>query len=354
MPRRKIAVITESRADYGIQLPVLKAIQDCPELELNLIVTGMHLLKEHGETWREIHNDGFAFQSMEFAPLTACIDGSDWLIVLGDRMPMLRAVIEAAELGIPIAHIHGGDVTTGACIDESIRHAITRFAHLHFPSMQSSADRLVRWGEESWRVKVVGALGIYNMMSALKDDWAIRKTLELHISQPIILIVQHPVRPETAQSEIFETLKGVHYVSGIQPVIIYPNSDDGGQWMIDEIEEQESIPAFKNLPFLQFQSLLKASSVLVGNSSVALHEAPLYGIPVVNIGDREQGRESWGAKHTINVPHDSEKIREAIETRLKQGRYEPIKRKVIDGPGIIVKALVETPINEKLRRKGYV
>ena len=118
MPRRKIAVITESRADYGIQLPVLKAIQDCPELELNLIVTGMHLLKEHGETWREIHNDGFAFQSMEFAPLTACIDGSDWLIVLGDRMPHLEAAIEATKLGIPIAHIQGGDVTSGACIDE--------------------------------------------------------------------------------------------------------------------------------------------------------------------------------------------------------------------------------------------
>jgi GDP/UDP-N,N'-diacetylbacillosamine 2-epimerase (hydrolysing) len=348
MPRRKIAVITESRADYGIQLPVLKAIQACPELELNLIVTGMHLLKEHGSTYMEINRDGFIVIPDNVIHVRKLLPGCDWLVVLGDRMPMLRAVIEAAELGIPIAHIHGGDVTTGACIDESIRHAITRFAHLHFPSMQSSADRLIKWGEESWRVKVVGALGIFNLQDEIPD-------YKRNNDEPIVLVIQHPTNPITAYGEMMQTLNacGDSEIT-FDPIIIYPNSDDGGFSMIGAIEKYGCFTTFKNLPFLQFQSLLKASSVLVGNSSVALHEAPLYGIPVVNIGDREQGRESWGAKHTINVPHDSEKIREAIETRLKQGRYEPIKRKVIDGPGIIVKALVETPINEKLRRKGYV
>jgi GDP/UDP-N,N'-diacetylbacillosamine 2-epimerase (hydrolysing) len=147
---KRIAVLTESRSDYGIYYPVLKAIQACHELELNLIVTGMHLLKEHGETWREIKTDGFKFhrtdggdyETNDIEEMSILMEKSDWLIVLGDRMPHLEAAIEATKLGIPIAHIQGGDVTTGACIDEQVRHAISRLAHLHFPSQNSSAKRL--------------------------------------------------------------------------------------------------------------------------------------------------------------------------------------------------------------------
>ena len=348
MSKRKIAVLSEGRQDYGIYLPVLKAIQASPDLELNLIVTGMHLLKEHGETYKEIMADGFdpLISTGDWCPFSVSIKSSDWLVVLGDRMPMLKAVISAAELGIPIAHIQGGDVTTGACIDESIRHAISRFAHLHFPSMKSSAKRLWYWGEDDWRIKVVGPLGIYNLQSDIPE-------YKRHFNEPIVLVIQHPVRPESAYEEMMQTLNacGDSEIS-CDPIVIYPNNDNGGNKMITAINDYGCFTTYRNLPFLQFQSLLKASSVLVGNSSVALHEAPFYGVPVVEIGDREQSREHWGK--FISVPHDSEKIKQAIEMCLKEGRYKPIRKNVIDGPGIIVKALAETPIDEKLRRKGYV
>ena len=341
---KKIAVLSESRADYGIYYPVLKAIQACPELELNLIVTGMHFSEEHGETWKEIEADGFPFRE-GFQGYDFLLKGSDWLVVLGDRMPMLEAAIEATKLGIPIAHIQGGDVTTGACIDEQVRHAISRLAHIHFVSQKSSGDRLYRWGEDDWRIKVVGPLGIYNMADMV-PEW--KDTLE-----PIVLVIQHPVEPSTAYSEMMATLIACgDSETTFDPIIIYPNSDFGGEQMIKAIQDYDCFTTYKNLPYLQFQSLLKSSAVLVGNSSVALHEAPLYGVPVVEIGDREANREHWG--RVINVPHDSKKIKEAIELCLKQGRYKPVKRKVIDGPGIIVKTLIETPIDERLKRKGYV
>lgn len=337
---RKIAVLTESRADYGIYLPLLRAIKACPDLELDLLVTGQHILHKFGFTLKEIefpHQTYYdIWEDLHFK--------ADWLIVLGDRMPMLEATIVAAELGIPIAHIQGGDVTTGACLDESIRHAITRFAHLHFPSCESSARRLIRWGEESWRVKVVGPLGIY----AMKDDL---RSLYDAILDPIVLIIQHPVNGKTAAREMDITLRAVGPIENIYPIVIFPNSDDGGQAMIEVIKSYK-ISSHANLPYLQFMSLLKASSVLVGNSSVSLHEAPLFGVPVVNIGDREKGRERWG--HAIDVPHDSDKIKEAIEWSLKHGKYPPLKLRNINGVNIIIKALVETPIDEKLLRKGYV
>jgi GDP/UDP-N,N'-diacetylbacillosamine 2-epimerase (hydrolysing) len=348
---RKIAVLTESRADYGIYLPVLKAIQACPDLELNLIVTGMHLSPEYGKTWQEIERDGFKFHIGEGdydmtdeEEVGNLIEKSDWLIVLGDRMPMLRACLVAAELGIPIAHIQGGDVTTGACIDESIRHAITRFAHLHFPSQRSSARRLIRWGEESWRVKVVGPLGIYNLEIP---------SLQSENDMPTVFIIQHPTKDvDKASTQMLITLNAVISIEDIEIFIFYPNSDSGSEQMIKVIQASpEWVIKFPNLPYQVFQGLLARASVLVGNSSVALHEAPLYGIPVVNIGDRELGREMWGK--VINVPHDFQKIKEAIEQCLKEGRYKPIKRKFIDGPAIIVKALRDTPIDDKLLRKGY-
>ena len=364
---RKIAVITEARSDYGIYLPVLKAIKASPDLELNLIVTGMHLLVEHGYTADEIQKDGFCIEyALGIKEIEYYLEGSDWLVVLGDRMPMLEACIEAVKLGIPIVHIQGGDVTNGACIDESIRHAITRFAHLHFPSQGSSARRLIKWGEEAWRVTVVGPLGIYNMQDDLMSEYEVRNKLGLNIvstnsstvdcdeevEKPIILVVQHPVKDSLNPTlQMLYTITAVNKLDA-EVIIIYPNSDKGGREMIDAIQAHWKGKVFKNLPYLTFQSMLKASSVLVGNSSIALHEAPMYGVPVVNIGDREMGREMWG--ETKYVPYDSRAINQAVKFALENGKIKPVKRKVIDGPGIIIKALVETPIDDKLLRKGYV
>jgi len=333
----KVAVLTESRADYGIYYPLLKALQTDDRFELQLLVTGMHLSKEHGGTWKDI----------EF-PFWVSGTVFDILIVLGDRRPMLEAAINAAYKGIPVAHIQGGDRTE--TIDESCRHAITRFAHLHFPALQESADRLLKVGEEPWRITVVGPLGIYAMPDA---EFVPREQLlsDLHLSdKPIILVIQHPVSGQEGEAgkQMNNTLDGVFY-HGWQPVVIYPNNDLGSKGMIDVIE-RHPFAKFKSLPYLQFISLLKESAVIVGNSSCGIVEAPLFGVPVVNIGNRQRGRKY--ARGIINIDYgDDIRIREAIEYALSKGLTKTMVKPSTEGVEKILEVLGGLKINERLLQK---
>jgi len=373
---RKVAVITGTRADYGIVYPVLKAIDECSELELRLIVTGMHYIEDLGYTVEQILKDGFRISFEGWVHIAADIGEDmanefgmyvsemaqalynlkpDWLIVLGDRGEMLAGAIVATHMGIPVIHLQGGDVTTGACIDEPIRHSITRFAHLHFPSTEQSANRLVKMGEELWRVQVVGPLGIYAMPEVeFTPEIELRRDLGIANDKPIVLVVQHPVTTQIDQApeQMRATLEAVSSVQSVQSVIIYPNSDAGGREMIKVIEKYPQIRSFKSLPYLTFLSLLKASSVLVGNSSVALLEAPLFGIPVVNIGDREKGREIFGVVYNV-FEFKSPIIAAAIGLALfgKKLNGTKVPKRSTSGVTKIIKALIETPIDARLLQK---
>jgi UDP-hydrolysing UDP-N-acetyl-D-glucosamine 2-epimerase len=274
----------------------------------------------------------------------------DYVIVLGDTWPMLDATIRAVDFNIPVAHIHGGDKT--GSIDESIRNAITRFAHLHFPSLPEHAARLIKMGEEPWRIKTVGPLGIYAMPEAsfIPND-TLLKTLELD-TRPIILVIQHPVSTEwkEAGQQIRETLEAVNNPDW-QPVVIYPNSDRGSQDMIKVIE-QYPYAKFKNLPYLQFLSLLKISSCIVGNSSCGLVEAPLFGVPCVNIGSRQDGR-TRDIYNSANIDYERKLIKKQVENiftgccAVSFNPYLGFK----NGPEIIIETLRNTPIDKKLLEK---
>lgn len=379
---RKITVVTGTRAEYGILYPVLKAIEAKPELQLSLVVTGMHLMPEFGYTVKEIEAGGFVINAK--VPMYLSTDtnaaivrgiglgiigiaqaleqiGPDIIVVLGDRDEALVAAIAGAHMNIPVAHIHGGDSTTGGCIDESIRHAITRFAHIHFPATPRSADRLVRMGEELWRIHVIGPLGIYAMH---EDDSIAKKklckSLGLDADKPIILVLQHPVttQVERACEQMRETMEALIELRQ-QVVIIYPNADSGGKAMIEVIKEYGNyrfIKTFKNLPYLTFISLMKAADVMVGNSSAAIVDAPLFGIPAVNIGIRQEGRER-GANIT-DVSHKKEEIGGAIKEILTNGEFRINLQQAANpydvernGAEKVASILSGEEINEKLLQK---
>ena len=376
---KKIAVVTGTRAEYGIFKPVLKEIKTNPRLKLSLIVVGMHLAPEFGYTVKEIENDGFKIDSKIsvlhlkdtgaamarsigecIAKMADSLDETkpDILLVLGDRSEMLAGAVAATYLGIPIAHIHGGDISGN--VDEPVRHAITKLAHVHFPATKESAERIVRMGEESWRVHVVGAPGLDSVLNAeLPEPKQIAKKYRLDISKPIILAVQHSVVTEAkhAANQIRETLNAIVEL-GYQTVLIYPNADAGGRRMIEAIKEYEKYPfikTFKSIAHEEYLSLMKRASVMVGNSSSGIIEAPSFGLPVVNVGTRQVGRQRAG--NIIDVGYDKEEIKNAINKTLFHEKFRQKARtcRSIYGDGKagkrIANILSQTRINKRLLQK---
>lgn len=378
--KRRICVVTGTRAEYGLLFPAMKAIETNPELELSVLVTGMHLMPEFGYTVEEIEADGFkidakvpTFSREDTVKAMAQSLGKgiigmtdalekiepDILVVIADRGEALAAAISGAFMNIPVAHIHGGDIS--GCIDEPTRHAITRFAHIHFPATKESADRIIRMGEEAWRVHVVGPLGIYAMTSRnFIPKNKLCKMLDLNPCKPILLVLQHPVttQNEKADEQMNQTIEALAALEE-QAVIIYPNADAGGRKIIRVIEQNMEYPFFriyKNLAYLTFTSLMRISSVMVGNSSSAIVEAPLFGVPAVNIGLRQEGRERGG--NVIDAPHEKDKIIKAIKKALFD---EDFRRKVKksanpfavgkNGGQRIANVLASVKIDDKLLRK---
>jgi UDP-N-acetylglucosamine 2-epimerase (non-hydrolysing)/GDP/UDP-N,N'-diacetylbacillosamine 2-epimerase (hydrolysing) len=380
--KRRICVVTGTRAEYGLLFAAMKAIETNPELELSVLVTGMHLMPEFGYTVEEIEADGFridakvpTFSREDTVKAMAQSLGKgiigmtnalekiepDILVVIADRGEALAGAISGAFMNIPVAHIHGGDITTGGCIDEPTRHAITRFAHIHFPATKESADRIIRMGEEAWRVHVVGPLGIYAMNSKnFIPKNKLCRMLDLNPRKPILLVLQHPVttQNEKAGEQMKQTIEALAALEE-QAVIIYPNADAGGRKIIKVIEQNREHPFFriyKNLTYLTFTSLMRVSSVMVGNSSSAIVEAPLFGVPTVNIGIRQEGRERGG--NVIDAPHEKDKIIKAIKKALFD---EDFRRKVKksanpfavekNGGQRIANVLTSVKIDDKLLRK---
>ncbi|MFC2036470.1 UDP-N-acetylglucosamine 2-epimerase [Chloroflexota bacterium] len=333
-----IVYLTGTRADYGLFYQALRRIEEHPDLEIELIVTAMHLAPEFGYTVHMVEQDGLRIGArvetllagdsggamgraigLGILGLTQALESirPDVLIVLGDRGEMLAGAVAAAHLNIAVAHVHGGEVS--GTIDESVRHAITKLAHIHFPSTEENAERIVRMGEDPTRVHVVGAPGLdYLRLAEPMDQRSIELDLGLDLSKPVLLMTQHPVTTEmeSASEQMRTTLKAIKAV-GVQTVITYPNADSGGRAMIQVLNEYEPLPFIRVWPTLgqwRYVSLLRYASAMVGNSSSGIIEAPFFGLPVVNLGTRQQGRQR--AENVLDVPHDKDAIVQALQTAL--------------------------------------
>jgi len=375
---RKILYITGTRADYGLMRSVLREIESHPRLELEIAATGMHLMEEFGRTIEEVKKDGFKIHEIDatyekddkesmlnfigkFIQLLAKkIEeiNPDIILLLGDRGEMLAGAIVGAYLTIPTAHLHGGEVTS--TVDELARHAITKLAHIHLPPTEKSAERIIKMGEDPLNVFVVGPPGIDSILNEnLIEPTELSKKYDLELSKPILLLLQHPVTTdaEDAPAHIRETLEAIVELRH-QTIAIYPNADAGGREIIEVIKEYEKYPfikMFKSIPHKEYLSLMKIASVMVGNSSSGIIEAPSFGLPAINIGSRQEGRER--AENVIDVDYDKEQIKAAIKKALDdenfKGKVKNCKSPYGDGGvGVrITDILSEIKIDKKILQK---
>jgi len=340
--KRKILYISGTRADYGLMRSVLSAIQMHPSMELQIAVTGMHLMPEFGYTLNEIKKDGFpchiinAIQEKDTKDSMASFVGRfiqefvtkvqdlkpDFILVLGDRGEMLGGAVVGAYLGIPVIHIHGGEVT--ATVDEFARHAITKLSHIHLASTEQSAQRIIKMGENPRHVFVVGAPGLDQVQQVISaSDKEIIDRYHIDSARPVIIVLQHPVplEPGNPAVQMNETMKAVVDLD-CQVFVISPNADAGGKAMIETIKNYEScknVQTFHNIDHLDFLHLLKLSSVIVGNSSSGIIEAPSFGVPAVNIGTRQKGRQK--GDNIIDTGYNSHEIANAIDHALNDTEF---------------------------------
>ncbi len=334
-----IAVVTGTRAEYGILKPVIDEIDFSPHFKLSLIVTGMHLAPEFGLTVRQIENDGLSIAgkvdmllSSDTAPamgkgLGIGIYGlsheferlkPDIVLVLGDRVEAFAGATAGLFCGAAIAHIHGGELTRGG-LDEYMRHAITKLSHLHFAATEKSQERIINMGEHPDYVYCTGTPGLDDLMRFPKwSDEELAEKTGMDIPERYVLAVQHPVstHPETAPFDVQETLTALKNI-GLPVFMSYPNADAGSRELIATIrkyEEESWLTTFVSLSRVAYSNLLRCAAVLVGNTSSGVIDSPAYGVPVVNIGERQEGRER--GDNVIDVSYDAGKIEQAIQRAL--------------------------------------
>jgi GDP/UDP-N,N'-diacetylbacillosamine 2-epimerase (hydrolysing) len=336
MSARKICVLTGTRAEFGLLRPVMEAIQQHPDLELQVLVTGMHLEQMFGMSVKAIEGAGFPIsgrvpmhppedsgKGMAFAMgdgirgMTKVLGKlkPDILLLLGDRTEVMAGAITALYLNIPIAHIHGGDVTRGGT-DESTRHAVTKMASIHFAATPQSAERILKMGEEPWRIHTVGAPALDTILNVNPLSRSkLARRFNLPEDRPWFLVLQHSVTTEAeiAGEQFAETLAALDAFD-VEKIFIYPNSDAGGLQIIAQLERIKNEPGnhvFASIPHREFLSLMNHCSVMVGNSSSGIIESSTFKIPVVNIGIRQEGRECAG--NVVHVGHDRQEIETAID-----------------------------------------
>jgi len=378
MINKKIAYISGTRADFGLMTPVLAAIKKSKKLDLKLYVTGIHLMPEFGNTIKEIKKQfpeiievKAVFESdekqamAEFASILISKlvslfekDRPDFVLTLGDRPEMISVALVCLYLGIPTGQIHGGDKS--ATVDEIARHAITKLSHLHFPATREAAERIKKMGEESWRIKVVGAPALDVIMNEqLPTREQLFKNLGLDLKKKVILVTQHPVSEEYEKSgsqmaEIISAIKTFE----LPVVIIYPHADAGGRRIISEINKENKNPnfhIFPSLPHKDFLALEREAAVWVGNSSAAMIESASFGVPIVNIGGRQSDRQR--GLNVLNVGYDRNKIKRAMKKSLFDTAYLKTLKKIKNpwGDGKtgqrVMKTLENIKIDSKLLNK---
>lgn len=333
--RRKIAVFTSGRQDYGILRSTLFLLREDPAVELQLIVGGMHLSAKYGRTAAYIEDDGFttaekldwlgegrepAITEQAAGALVQCgavleRNKPDCLMLLGDRYETASAAIAATLCRVPLIHIHGGEETEGA-FDNALRHAITKMSHLHFVSHPNHADRLIQMGEDPASVHVVGAPGLDNLF---RRDLPSRTEIERHfggpLPRPVVIVTVHPTT--LAQDPLAEIKAVENAISKIPAsyVITLPNSDPGNELIRERLGKiatrQSGAVIAEALGDRLYTGLMRVADAMLGNSSSGLIEAQGCGLPVVNVGDRQKGR--LAGKNVISVPCDESQVEEALK-----------------------------------------
>jgi len=338
--KRKILFITERRADYSRLKPIMKAVKKSKKLKPLLLVTGIHLLKHFGETKKVIERDGLKidavlpmFSEKDEDSGASMVKGMGRAILgMADIFSRLKpdiifsgfdiganfaAAITGMHMNIHVCHIQGGEVS--GTVDEVIRHGITKFAHVHFPATAKSARRIIKLGENPNYVFNVGSPSLDTIKSisyAAKEE--IFKKYGLDPGKKLIIFIQHPVTTEVdlVVKQINLSIKSIGAVNkkyGTQVIAVYTNNDAGGRRIISELKKS-GIKVLPHIVYEDFLNLMKRADVLVGNSSSGIHEAPSFGLPVVNIGSRQQFRER--GRNVIDAGHNISEIKRAIEKAL--------------------------------------
>jgi GDP/UDP-N,N'-diacetylbacillosamine 2-epimerase (hydrolysing) len=344
--KRMVLGVTGIRSEYDIMSSVFRAITSHPALDLQLVVTGAHLSDSYGHTIDEIRSDGFSIvdeiqsllngdqDSFRVKGLAIQLQGlvqtvvrvkPDMLLVLGDREESMTTALVGAYMNIPVIHVCGGDRVVGN-VDDQVRHAVTKLAHVHLATNSESADRILRLGEQPFRVSNVGNPGLDRLLQVPKlnaAELSLRLGFEIADGEPLLMVIQHVISTEIdrAYDQMRVTLDSIKEL-GLPTVLSYPNSDAGGQKMIQAILEYESLPNLytaKNIPRLEFVNLMRRASCLLGNSSAGILEAPLLKLPVVNVGNRQMGR--LHAENVEFVPHDQEQIVKAVRHAVYNQEY---------------------------------
>lgn len=380
---RKICVVTGTRAEFGLLRWLMEAINNHPELTLQVVATGMHLSPEFGLTYREIEEAGFKIDAKVEMLLSSdtnsaitksmglCLIGfadayerlePDMLVVLGDRFEIFAAASAAMIAGIPIAHVHGGETTEGA-FDEAIRHSITKMSHLHFAAADEYRRRVIQLGEHPDRVFNVGGMGIdaikrINLLS--REE--LERSLDFSFGEKSLLITFHPVTLEGGASSVAqmqELLAALEELENTTLIFTMPNADTGGRQLGALVQQfadkRTNTKVYKSLGQLRYFSCLAQVDGVVGNSSSGLLEAPAFEIGTVNIGDRQKGRLKAGT--VIDCEPNSESIHVALKTLYSddfQANLSTAQNPYGNGGAsdAIVKVIAQHPL-ENIRKKQF-
>ena len=379
---RRIAVITTSRADYGIYLPVLKLLRETKGIDLQLIVGGTHLLAAYGETVHEIEADGFPISARLKAKLSGDQGGDiarfmaettrsaadaftalkpEIAVILGDRYEMLAAALAAVPCNIPLAHIHGGELTEGV-IDEQLRHALTKLSHLHFVTTQEYASRVMRMGEQPDRIIVSGAPAIDAIgQFKCKSRIEVAQDLGTSVDQDWLLVTYHPLtlEPEGTNRVMDGVVKALEKLKA-EIIITAPNADPENRTILSRFQELaarlENVHLAQNLGQKGYFNVMAHAAAMLGNSSSGLIEAPSFALPVINIGDRQRGR--IRGDNVIDVGESEAEIQAGLNKAFDSNFRKSIAG--MDNPygegkaaEIIVKELVSCPLGNVLLRKEF-
>jgi UDP-hydrolysing UDP-N-acetyl-D-glucosamine 2-epimerase len=370
MPReRRVCFVTGTRAEFGLMASTLRAIQGHPNLKLQVVVTGMHLSRARGDSRRAIAAEGWTIDRVvpwpdeagdsvstaqhtgaAMAQLARVFDDlqSDVILVVGDRVEAFAAAAAGRLSGRVVAHVHGGDRAQGQ-VDDSLRHAISKLAHVHFAATSQSAQRLVKLGEDRWRVHRVGAPGIDGI-----ETLAAKKRSR----DKYALLVLHPADPDERleHRRAGLILRAIESAGFDRIVIVYPNNDPGSEGIVrrwDQASHDERTIVHKNLSRPEFLGLLRDAAVLVGNSSSGIIEAASFGTPVIDVGPRQRGRQR--SQNVTNVPYGKAAIGRALARIWNNGRPKRFpKRNVYGGAGVgrrIATILARLSIDDRTRRK---
>jgi GDP/UDP-N,N'-diacetylbacillosamine 2-epimerase (hydrolysing) len=381
MKKRRVLGITAIRSEYFLQRPIFRAVQNHSDLELEIVVTGAHLSPIHGHTIKDVEADGVSIigridslihsdhdsdrlkgAATQLQSLIEVVDRNrpDWLLAPADREEAMTMALCGAYLGLPTAHYGAGDRVVGN-VDDMIRHAVSRIAHLLMTTNEDARQRLIRAGEEEWRVHNVGHAGLDRLRSTkqLSTEELARELGVTSIQSPYLIVIQHPISSEigNAEMQMRETLEAIVELD-LQTFVSYPNSDPGSKQIIKVIDEfagRPGIHIFKNIPDLPFVNLLRGAAALIGNSSMGLLEAPFLKLAAVNVGRRQTARQH--SDNVFFVPHERCQIVKQVRAILDDGRTQKLVRECANlfGDGqtgeAVAELLARTPIDSRLLNK---